>query len=173
MTKIIKYLLILGLLVPAYAGAQSRDLKIDTRAEVKTEVKGNVEVRSATAKERVKENQENRMKMRLEVVIRHFRGAIERLDNILTRLESRIEKFRSRGADVSESAKFAAEARTHLGQARISLDAFVNASSSATSTLRVLHAEVKTHLRATHEALVKSLRALKASVRVNATTTVQ
>src|SRR3989344_7570309 len=182
MTKIIKYLLCLSLVLPVGAGAQMRSLKVDTRAEVKTEVKADVEARKATSTERKMERQtekverkDEKMKMRVELVARNFRNAIERLENILGRLESRIEKMRSNGADVTESAKFAAEARTYIGAAKVSLNAFLSASSTSTTTAKQLHAEVKKHLTAVREALVKSLRALKASVRIDAgaTTTVQ
>ena len=111
------------------------------------------------------------MTKRIELLTRHFGNAISRLENILVRLEARIEKFRVRGADVTESAMFAAGARVRLGEAKADLNAFVNASTTALTTLRTFHGEVRAHLKAIHESLMKSVRALKMGVDVRATST--
>lgn len=127
---------------------------------------------------------EARAELKLEIVkrkasqtLRVMSGTVTRLENILARLESRIEKVKADGSDVVDSETFLAEAKKHLQMAKDEIALFVSIDFS-TGTLREnfdklksAALDVKLHIREVHTNLMKSVRALRpGQANTNATT---
>jgi len=126
--------------------------------------------------------QKNLVKRRVEHVTRVILATIGRLENIVTRIESRIEKIQVRGGDTTEAESFVEKAKGNLVDARIAVDAFANLDLSGSTakenfkTVRAAVAEAKEHIRAAHRNLMMAVRNLKgpntgASVEATATST--
>ena len=94
-------------------------------------------------------------------------ATIERLGNIIGRIESRIEKVKSAGGNTVESETAIAEAKKHLqlakdSMAKLSLVELKNETLRENFTkVKEAAAEVKTHLREAHREMMKAVRSLK------------
>ena len=99
---------------------------------------------------------------------RVMKATVERLGKIISRLESKIEKVKSRGGNTSESERLVVEAKAHLSEATTSINTFANIQLSGETIkenferIRTLATEAREHLRATHESLLMAVRALNA-----------
>jgi len=126
-----------------------------------------VEVRKASSTER-------RVELQLDIVKRQaaktywvLTSTIERLESIMTRVESRIAKVKAEGGVATESEVFVAEAGTHLAEAKGKLAVFTSITFSADKLrdnvikLREAAAEVKVHIRAAHTSLMNAVRSLR------------
>ena len=136
-----------------------------------------VETRKATSTEKRVEMQQGLAKRKAEHVGKVLMATIERLEKIVARVESRIEKLKAEGVDTTMSAGYAAEAKVHLDKARLALGAFSSLTLSFDKArenfgaVRDVAAEVKMHLKEAHTSLAKAVRSLKGS-NVTATSTV-
>ncbi len=143
---------------------------LDTRAE-------NREARQASSTERRIELQQSVVKRLAAHAGKILNATIERLEKIMTRVESRIAKVKAEGGVTTESEKFVAEAKVHLSEAKAELALFSSVTLSADKlsenilALRAASGKVKTHLKAAHASLVKATVALKPGRSVNATST--
>lgn len=141
----------------------------ERKVEKKVERKAEMEVRKASSTERRIERQQDIAKRQAEHVIKTLTATIERLEKILARIESRIEKIKAEGKDVSLAEGFVVEVKAYLADAQVSLEAlaFIDLSADKAKEnferVRAAVAEVKIHLRAAHESLMKAIRALKGS----------
>ncbi|MBI2087091.1 MAG: hypothetical protein HYT69_02885 [Candidatus Zambryskibacteria bacterium] len=124
-------------------------------------------VRQASTTERRIEMQQGLSKRKAEHTAKVMTATIERLGNILARIESRIEKIRAAGGNTAESEGFVAEAKMHLSQAKDAVAAFASVNLLADkakenfSTVRRAAEEVKVHIRAIHTALKNAVSSLK------------
>jgi ABC-type transporter Mla subunit MlaD len=161
-------------------------------AQMRAEVKARIDARLASSTERRASSTARRIELQQNIANRQAEHAgkklmatIERLEGIATRVESRIEKAEALGVNASSSITALAEARSHLSEARIALEAFssVELTSEKLSEnferIRAAGAEVKEHLRLAHQSLVEAIRSLKPGRGMNnatstrATTTTQ
>ncbi len=117
-------------------------------------------------------------------------ATIDREDAIVAKVVSRIEKVKTIGGKTDEAEKLVAEAKGHLAEARTALDVLkagllnVTTQNSGTTTpkamrdgadgLRKNAGDVEHHIRAAHQALEKSIGALRGNSQIrNASSTVE
>ena len=175
------------------AQRELREIKVETRADLKT-ASSSAEKRAILqdAKEGRKEIRGD-MKERLQVLLRtHLGSAIARLnaavrhfDNIIERIESRIEKLKDRGLDTASVEATLKVAMDAAAVAKVDVQALssVGASITASSTAETVKTEIRTavkkameSVKVAHQALLKTSRELsalvKVSAQINSTTTV-
>lgn len=154
---------------------------VKDRIEVKGQFEARVDARkgssTASSTARKVELQENIVKRMKEKAEKVMQAAIERLERLATRLESRIAKVKAEGAVVTDSERFLAEARTHISAAKAELVVFSSVTLSAdrlsdnVEALRTEAGKVKEHLKLAHSSLVKAIRALKPGRSIDAKAT--
>jgi hypothetical protein len=143
---------------------------------VKVEVRGNAEsapvraeARQAEAVERRMEVQSNAAKRQAANRARVFAATIERLEGIIVRLESRIEKFDAEGGVVADAKLRLVESKHHVTNAKVSLRNFSSVDLNGEraqenfAQVRELAAEVKMHIREVHTSLMRAVSSLKMS----------
>lgn len=136
----------------------------------------------------------NNIKIRTDVSVRIFEATIDRLNTLIGRVESRIDKIHDNGASTTEAVSFVNAAKDNLENAEghilniknidltySSSTASSTASTTATTTIKLNWNELKGEARMAREELVeakqnlmKSLNVLKRlanDIRNNATTT--
>lgn len=139
--------------------ASSTDRRMD--------IKNNIEQRKASSTERRLEMQLSLAKRKIEHVRRVILATIERLERIITRIESRIDKIQERGGNTAEARGYVTLAKGNLVDARVAVDAFANLSLSGDSarenfeTIRAAIAEAKEHIRVAHRNMMMAVRSLK------------
>lgn len=178
------------LLAASTASAQGVRANVNSSAtatpasvRTQTEVKAEAQTRAASTSEARAEMQLSIVKRVVSNVTRVLTATVDRLEQIIVRIESRIAKFKAAGATTTESEGFVAEAKVHLDKAEASIRALASVELEGDSVrenflkVRALAAEAKMHIREAHTSLMKTVRSLKASsgARVegeaNATTT--
>lgn len=126
-----------------------------------------IEDRKASSTERRIEMQRDLAKRKAEHTAQLFTASVERLGNIITRLESRIAKVDTAGGTTTEAKIFVAEARTHLSLATSSIATFASIDLSSEKArenfevVRALAKEIKEHFRDAHQSLMNAVRSLK------------
>lgn len=129
-------------------------------ARVKAEAK-RVEMRAKRV-----EFQQDIAKRKVEHTSEVILATIERLEEIIIRLESRIAKVQAQGGITSESERFISLARVNLSDARAAVDAFAGIDLSSEKAaenferIRGIAAETREHIRAAHQNLMMSVRSL-------------
>ena len=190
MKQIITSLFFLSLLVLAVPTSARTEKEMEMRlsgsttpAQIRTEVKARIDARLASSTARRASSTERRIELQQNIAKRSadhtgkkLLATIERLERIASRVESRIEKVETLGGNATTSTGFLAEARAHLSEARIALEAFSSVDLSATKLsenferVRAAAAEVKEHLRLAHRSLVDAIRSLKPGRSLNSAT---
>lgn len=185
---------------------EKRDVIKERIGTTRTDIKASIEARiterkgergeyassSEDRRERMASSTEARGDMKgrisLDIVLRNMvnrlTAAIERFENIASRIDSRIEKLRAEGKDVSAAVSLQASAKTKIAEAKVAVSAIVKPSMSAEPTREELKAafedmrgKVKAAeeaVKAAHKALIEVVVALKridASAGANASTT--
>lgn len=157
----------------ATSGDERRDImrgsvedRKEIRGEARLEIKGNI-----------KERLQALVKTHVGAVIRRTNAALNQFENIVTRIESRIEKLKTRGVDtasveasLSTSVGLIATAKVDV-QALSTLVASVTESSDPASVKEQLRAAIDkatASIKAAHRALLDTAKALSALVRVSA-----
>jgi len=194
-------ILLVAVATPAFAQGVRINLTGDatsTPVKVRAEAKAEMEARKASSTERMAERkaevqvrqasstakrvemQRGIAKRKAEHTARVLTATVERLEKIITRLESRIAKVKANGGVTTESEGFVAEARTHLSLAKTSIALFASVDLSGDKAsenferVRNIAAEVKEHLREAHRSLVQAVVSLgKTRAEVNVTSTVE
>ena len=183
--------LVFGVFSSVSAQEASINASVDTRAiQVQAQIRAEIEARRVQADERREaarveaearraqtqtkrvEFQQTVAKRQVENTARVILATIERLENIIVRLESRMAKIKAQGGVTSESETFVAAARANLSDARLAVDAFVSIDLSSERALenfqriRATAAETREHIRAAHRNLMMAVRSLS-SVEMN------
>lgn len=141
--------------------------RLASTTERRKEIRVNIEQRKASSIERRVEMQRSLAKRKVEHVTKVTLATIERLEKIITRIESRIAKIQERGGDTAEAEGFVEAAKGNLADARVAVEAFavLDLSSSTAAenfeTVRAAAAEAKEHIRAAHRNMMMAVRALK------------
>src|SRR3989338_10616979 len=132
----------------------------------------------ASSTEKRIELQTSIAKKRADNTYRVINAAIQQLENIANRIESRIVKVETAGGVATESRVALAEARNYLSLAKTSIANFISLDLSGTDirakydAVKAVATEAKGHLRNAHRALMKAVVSLKPGFRTpNATST--
>ncbi len=190
--KVITFVLLLAIMLPAsyvfaesYATPEDRRSAIEDRderrassTEQREERMENRETHQASSTERRIDIQQNLAKRKAENTARVFTATLWRLDRIITRVESRIDKVESAGGTTTSAKLFVAEARDYLSQASTSIATFKDITFTADKAkenfekVRNLASEIKGYIREAHRSLMNAIRSLKGLPKSdNATTT--
>src|SRR3989344_2842988 len=130
--------------------------------------------RSAQA---IKNFLKNRAEHKWTKMIERFDKALEKEENVMNRLASRIAKIKASGGQTENAEKFLTEAQTHLNLAKTSLENLRTLVASAITeeeaggtiselkdnmiAMRKAAGETKTHIIETHKALQKIVGSLR------------
>lgn len=159
----------------AYPKASTTQAQIkEDRKEFKEETKEKRE----NFREDSKEKRElAKLQAMVRIVINRLNATIIRLERIVAKLDTRIAKFREKGADVTVATKTSADAKISLADARIKLNAIVIPTSIATSTatttkesMKSSIKEIESIIKKAHKAVEEALKSFK-GMSVKATTT--
>ena len=170
--------------------SEIKDVRKNLASSTK-EMRGDIKETRMEAKDKIKDIRENAMKKHLEnrfaKMKERFQATIERLDKIMLRVNSRIEKIKNGGGNTTIAEKFVADAKTELDVAKalllglsITADTTVTLEASATSTtrakvsleaLRKSAKELEAHLKNIHNNLEKAVGSLKGQSQLHATST--
>ncbi|KKP56434.1 MAG: hypothetical protein UR80_C0003G0012 [Parcubacteria group bacterium GW2011_GWB1_35_5] len=152
--------------------------KIEERRE---ELKQNLEQKREEIKNRVEERRQNttdqiteRVNKFISKIIERFSTAANRLDILVIRIESRIEKIEARDIDVTEANDLLVIAKTKIETAKtsislIALPEIIDPAASTTAsaikeafeTTKTQIEQAKKDLKAAHAALVEVIKSLK------------
>ncbi|MBI4155948.1 MAG: hypothetical protein HY507_01810 [Candidatus Zambryskibacteria bacterium] len=148
-----------------------------TRKEIKTEKREKMEEKKSEMAEKRAEKAKEKIENRFEKMNARFRATIERIENIMVRVNARIEKIKNAGGNTAAAEKLAAEAKMHLDLAKASLiklketaDTTVSLETSLETktkakasliSLKTIAKELETHLRESHVMLEKAVGSLK------------
>jgi hypothetical protein len=127
------------------------------RAKMQAAATSSAEFRADTAKSKV----DNTARVTLSTV--------ERLNSIITRLESRIAKIKAQGGVTVESEEFVADAKVNLSNARTVVSGFANIDLSSAQArenyakIRAAAAEAREHIRLAHQNMMLAVRALSSA----------
>lgn len=168
-----------ALALPVFAkeGNINANEKGTSTIERREEIRNNIEQRKASSTERRVEMQKSLAKRKVEQVTKVILATIERLEKIITRIESRIKKIQESGGKTTEAESYVAAAKRNLTDARVAVDAFVNLDLSGSAakenfeTVRAAVAEAKEQIRAAHRNLMMAVRTLKGPNTGTATST--
>ncbi len=183
---------------PPVDKSQPRPL-VETRKEVREDIK---DIRN-DAKEDIKNEREGLKsdidakrldvakqiaKKRYDLMLARYKATIQRIENIQTKIVTRIEKIKAAGGKTEVADKLVVEAKTHIAEAKTSyakLEVAIQAAIEATATttasttpknvkdmtknLKTLTQEVEKHIQAAHKSLEKALGSLKGLSRVPGT----
>jgi hypothetical protein len=147
----------------------------------RAELRSSIEARRAEVEEKIQNRRaelRSRFTLRSQEQIEHittqlerrYVTALERLSNIATRIQSRIDKAESEGVDVSEAEasleranELIEEAERFIVEATVSADALLEVENAPSlwAEARSHYTEAKRLLQAIHEALRASLSALR------------
>ncbi len=157
----------------ATSGPERRDIikgsledRKEVRADARAEIKGNI-----------KERLQALIKTHVGSIIRRLGAAFKQFDNIIERIDSRIQKLKQRGVDTSSveaslstSASLVATAKENAG-ALSTLVGSVSESSDAASVkeqLRTATDKATASVKAAHRALLETAKMLSAIIRASA-----
>ena len=124
------------------------------------------------------------MKRQAAKVWTRIEATIERMDNIMSRVLTRVEKIKNAGGDTTAAEKNVADAKTSLDSAKASfallgtsIDAFASSTSQTASStasgvknLRTISQSIEKNLQKTQKSLEKAVGSLK-GVSLTATST--
>lgn len=139
----------------------------ERREDRREEVRNIIAERKASSTERRLEMQVNIAKRKVEHVKKVILATIGRLEKIIVRIESRIEKIKGRGGDTTEAENFIAAAKVNLSDATVAVDAFAGLDLSGSTaalnfeTIRAAAAEAREDIRVAHRNLMMAVRSLK------------
>lgn len=134
---------------------------------------------------KLREDIEKRIEKHAEWMIQRFNAAVERLEKLSVRIESRIAKLKAEGKNVTEAEKLVASAKIEIGQAidgiakiEVAFETALSAENlrGAFNEVRILADAVREDLIAAHKALMSTLpliKSLSTENSVNASTTIQ
>ena len=149
---------------------EARWAEADARREA---LRAEIEAKRASSTAKRIEFQQDIARRKLAHVTRVMLATIERLEKILARIESRIDKVQARGGETTESKKFAADAKVNLSAVRAKVGTFASIDLSSDKAaenferIRVAAAEAREIIRTIHENLMMAVRSLR-SVEVEA-----
>lgn len=176
--------------VNASTSTSSKPFKIEDRNKIKEEKKEIREEARQDRKEDRDERKEERKDKRSELIksrlnfrfgkmLDRFEATIVRLEKLLDRTNSRIAKVKAAGGNTTVSEKFAAETKTHLTEARESLNTLsllasstvaaeidmgnINASTTSKfiTSLKTASASTTMHIKEAKTSLEKAISNIK------------
>src|SRR3989344_2575073 len=130
------------------------------------EIRAQAEARKASSTAARVEMQRSLAKRKAEQTARVFAATVKRLEGIITRLESRIEKVKVAGGDTLRPEAFVEEAKNHLSEAKTSIALFASIDFSGDKAqenfekVRETATIAKGHIKEAQRCLMEALRAL-------------
>lgn len=179
---VVLLLLIMSLVSPVFAeDGTSGSSASTTPGQVRVkEIRDRLEQRREELKDRIKDRKASTTERRIEVrkavaknrvanVTRLMLATIDRLEKIIVRIESKIEKIKGEGGSTAEAESFVALAKENLADAKVAVDTFSALDLSGSTdtvrensdTIRAAAAEAKADLRDARSNLVEAVKALK------------
>jgi predicted RNase H-like nuclease (RuvC/YqgF family) len=110
-----------------------------------------------------------RVRGHLKQYTERYSAAIERVEKLLARVDSRIEKFEARGANVTTAKNYSASAKTKIATAKTDFEKLKTQAEAALASetpktalkaLEPLAKQTKTDIKAAHAEVVKAIAAL-------------
>ena len=184
--KIITFILLLALAsIASPALAEEGKVNIygrssTTPVKVRVEERKELEARKASSTAKRIETQRSLAKRKAANTARVLSATVERLEKIIVRLESRIQKVKALGGNTAQTETYVAEAKNHLGLAKGSIALFASVDISGDKAqenferVRNVAAEAKGHIREAHRSLMNALRTLggvRSEIKKSATST--
>jgi chromosome segregation ATPase len=164
---LITNLLILSIAAPALAQEPATDA---SQREIR---------REATLQDREERQEtrrveaENRIRAHIGAMLRRFNAAIDWLEKISERIESRIAKLKEDGVNTSEAEGYLNEAKTEIAEAKSAVSSLSEAAEEALSAeslreafqrVRELVQTARESIKDAHAALIKAVRSLKPGI---------
>lgn len=159
----------LAILPLGIVSAQNRGADVERGAERRGQMMENMEERHDTMVERMTETRDAVAKRLASHTGEIINSAIERLEKIADRIDSRITKLKADNQDTTDSEKYLAEARAHLTDAKTALanysalDISADKLGESFAKVRTVASEIKATLKEAHQSLMSSVRALPSS----------
>ncbi len=165
------------------------DMMRENEASTTREMKDEMKDRMASSTEKREDMMEKRIDNRFNKMNARFDATVIRLDGIMMRVNSRIEKIKNAGGNTTPAEKFVADATVSLNLAKTGI---VNLKAMSTTTVELENATttmkqaktslialaklakaIEKNLQDTRTSLEKAVGSLKGLSQVNATTTVK
>ncbi|MDO8589859.1 MAG: hypothetical protein Q7R69_01130 [bacterium] len=160
--KIIPLILMFSI-VSLASPALAKEPNVRTQTETR---KVEAQTRKASSTDARAEMQRGLAKRKAANTSRVLTATVERLERIIVRLESRIEKVKADGGVTATSTAYVVEARNHLSLTKASIALFASVDLSGDKAkenferVRDIASEAKGHIREAHRSLTKAIRAL-------------
>ena len=125
-----------------------------------------MEAKRAEIKAKRVEFQQDIAQRKVENASRVISATIDKLENLVTRVESRISKLEANGGDTTASKSHIALAKGSILKARAAVEAFASIELTSDKArdnyekIRVAAAEVREHIRTAHRELMQAVRLL-------------
>ena len=146
--------------------AQREMFRASTTRPAREDVREKVKGRQASSTARRIAMQQDVAKRKAEHVTKVITATIERLENIILRLESRVTKVKDSGRSTTEAEGYIARAKGDLAEAETSVAAFTGLDLSAEKLqdnfelIRAAAQDAKEHIRSAHTNLMNANRTL-------------
>lgn len=147
-------------------GTNATGTRGDSRSEVRAQVRADMEARRASSTERRVAFQIEVAKRQAANVARVLTATVNRLEKIIDRIESRIEKVKAEGRATLEAEASIEAAEENLADAKASiallgtLELEGERAQENFEEVRMAAAEAKAHIRLAHRNLVKAITSL-------------
>jgi hypothetical protein len=152
-------------------------VRLEDRTDALQDSRGEIRDRLESRRDMFLENASDRLTNIARRILGRFYAAIERMEHIANRVDSRIAKLEERGNDLSEAKRLLAEAWVKIDAAgeavaevEINLGELIADTPHETlQKVRELLGTAKEALRSAHRALVDAIIAIRANVKIEDT----
>jgi archaellum component FlaC len=175
------------LFIPLFTNAQTDDdyfrkKYTDDKMRLSPELEKKAEIEKTKDGKIIKKENESfkkpeSLKKHLEIIKERLLAGTGRLEQFITRIESRNEKIKSAGVDVSASTKAINDAKSEIQKAKTNIDSLIKIIENITEDsiktnkenpetfikIRTIIRDIKTNLKSAHQYLVLALTAIKKS----------
>ena len=165
--------------------ASSSETRIKVKANIEgkrassTEKRAELQERRQENVEKIKTQVRERMRKFIGVIIERLEAAVLRMEKLIERISSRIEKLKEKGVDTLKAEEYLEAAKTDVGQARTIIEGIPAALEDALLSeelrgsfegIRELIQNVKEEVRSAHENIKNAVKTLKDELRLRSNT---
>lgn len=178
---LLSLVILFGFTIQTFAVETSANVGVEANINLNNERKEERQEQMQERRELVQERQTqnisdrmDNMKLRIrahsEWMVKRLTAAVERLEILITRIESRIAKIDDEGGDTTEAVALVAEAKLNIESAKdgiADIDVALETALSkdelrgAFTDLRILVQTIHTDIREAHRALIQAVTTLK------------
>ena len=128
----------------------------EIRLELREKIRSRVEERVATNQARMTERVQNRVRLLLGMTIARTEAVINRMNTLITRVDSRLEKQGVENSHLEEAQKLVTEAASTLEELKASVEVLVNSDNprEVWGVVKESFGSIKTSLVEAHRILV-------------------